>query len=635
MFENVRPALRPFKTRAKSTLRSLTFALGCATLVFTSSHEVHAQDRWEVLNQSFESFNNYTPPTRWDIDPDSSFVGWASSTGEIEIWRSGFNNVTSKDRDFHIELNANRAGRISQEICLVAGEIFSWQFAHRARAGGGLTTQSIALTARDAMNQMVQTFATSSLPRPSSNLNDDWSVLSGSQAFTGQTGKYSIGFESGDAGSYGNFIDAINLQPIALMEFGAASYSDVETPGSNLPLLYISGVVREAAEVTIRVTSANATAGVDFTVAGDTNNDGVGVVTVPAGTYDGTPTTAVSGLITIKNDDLVEGDDILSITLETIAPPAQDFAFNTTLQTGDIDCAGPALTTTTYTIVDDDNAPVAMNDSVLGPVSEASVSVDILNNDTDVDGNNTIDPTRVSLIAPTGVTVVNPQTNSTTGDVTGFDVPGQGTWSYVAANGMLTFTPFAGFVGDPFPVFYTVKDNGPNTSEPAMVSIDYVDPAPRIELTQKVASVLDTNENGIFGDAGDTVTYVYTARNTGDTSLAGVQLSSNGVGGLLDGFDMLDGTSVYTPEPAFDPNAVGYVGLLAQDDGAVQIGTATYVISPADALLGTISTQPTVTSTARVSDLLCMSNSVHASKPKEHEDNDDYEGSFRRAAERR
>ncbi len=36
----------------------------------------------------------------------------------------------------------------------------------------------------------------------------------------------------------------------------------------------------------------------------------------------------------------------------------------------------------------------------------------------------------------------------------------------------------------------------------------------------------------------------------------------------------------------------------------------------------------------RVSDLLCMSNSVHASLTKEHEDNDDYEGSIRRAAER-
>ena len=35
---------------------------------------------------------------------------------------------------------------------------------------------------------------------------------------------------------------------------------------------------------------------------------------------------------------------------------------------------------------------------------------------------------------------------------------------------------------------------------------------------------------------------------------------------------------------------------------------------------------------SRVSDLLCMSNSVHASLTKEHEDNDDYEGSIRRAA---
>jgi hypothetical protein len=34
----------------------------------------------------------------------------------------------------------------------------------------------------------------------------------------------------------------------------------------------------------------------------------------------------------------------------------------------------------------------------------------------------------------------------------------------------------------------------------------------------------------------------------------------------------------------------------------------------------------------RVSDLLCMSNSAHASPTKEHEDNDDFQGTFRRAA---
>jgi len=36
----------------------------------------------------------------------------------------------------------------------------------------------------------------------------------------------------------------------------------------------------------------------------------------------------------------------------------------------------------------------------------------------------------------------------------------------------------------------------------------------------------------------------------------------------------------------------------------------------------------------RVSDLLCMSNSVHASKPKEHDNNDDFQRITGRAAER-
>lgn len=45
---------------------------------------------------------------------------------------------------------------------------------------------------------------------------------------------------------------------------------------------------------------------------------------------------------------------------------------------------------------------------------------------------------------------------------------------------------------------------------------------------------------------------------------------------------------------------------------------------------GTLETNP-----QRVSDLLCMSNLAHASKLKEHDNDDDFQGSFRRAAERR
>ncbi|SDP76723.1 hypothetical protein SAMN04488512_13911 [Sulfitobacter litoralis] len=54
------------------------------------------------------------------------------------------------------------------------------------------------------------------------------------------------------------------------------------------------------------------------------------------------------------------------------------------------------------------------------------------------------------------------------------------------------------------------------------------------------------------------------------------------------------------------------------------------------AYFGVISAQRTPRRTARrVSDLLCMSNLAHASLTKEHDDNDDIQGSFRRAAERR
>ena len=134
MFENIRPAQRLLTACATTTLRSLTLALGCAALSFTTANEANAQDRWQILNQSFEELvGGYQVQGQWDIEPDSNFVGWNSSTNQIEIWRSRFGNVTSAEGAYHIELNANRAGRLSQEVCLVQGEILSWAFSHRAR----------------------------------------------------------------------------------------------------------------------------------------------------------------------------------------------------------------------------------------------------------------------------------------------------------------------------------------------------------------------------------------------------------------------------------------------------------------------------------------------------------------------
>jgi hypothetical protein len=46
-------------------------------------------------------------------------------------------------------------------------------------------------------------------------------------------------------------------------------------------------------------------------------------------------------------------------------------------------------------------------------------------------------------------------------------------------------------------------------------------------------------------------------------------------------------------------------------------------------------TQRTRSFLLRVSDLLCMSNLAHASPTKEHDDNDDFQGTTGRAAQRR
>ena len=54
-------------------------------------------------------------------------------------------------------------------------------------------------------------------------------------------------------------------------------------------------------------------------------------------------------------------------------------------------------------------------------------------------------------------------------------VPGEGVWTVDATTGEITFTPDAGFAGDPTAAPYTVADNDGNTSNAANVSIAFGD----------------------------------------------------------------------------------------------------------------------------------------------------------------
>ena len=118
------------------------------------------------------------------------------------------------------------------------------------------------------------------------------------------------------------------------------------------------------------------------------------------------------------------------------------------------DTTGLVSNTATITI---DYVPVATDDSSTGNTTGTPVMVDVLANDTTGD---IVDATSVQIVGTT-----NP------GD--DLIVAGEGIWSVDPASGAITFTPEPGFTADPTDITYTVDDAEGNTSNAAVVSVDY------------------------------------------------------------------------------------------------------------------------------------------------------------------
>ncbi|WP_441328177.1 DUF7507 domain-containing protein, partial [Loktanella sp. D2R18] len=228
--------------------------------------------------------------------------------------------------------------------------------------------------------------------------------------------------------------------------------------------------------------------------------------------------------------------------------------------------------TETYVVIAE---PVANNDLVEDQTPGAAVEdIDILGNDTV--GDTALDTSTV-VFTTTGVSGATLATDGKT-----LTVLDEGEWT-VNSDGTVTFTPEIGYTGDPTPVSYTVDDEDGDTSNEATVTVTYTDPEPAIELVQTVTGVEDTNGDGIFGNAGDTILYEYTAENTGDTGLADLVIDDNGLGDLTAAGVTFDDTGI--------ENITLDVG-----EGPVVVATAEYIIQPGDS--GDLETQPTITSTA-------------------------------------
>ena len=108
---------------------------------------------------------------------------------------------------------------------------------------------------------------------------------------------------------------------------------------------------------------------------------------------------------------------------------------------------------------------VLTNDIGVG-ITDENITIDIVNND--APGTFTLDESTVTLSAPTGATDVL----TADGDIIGFTVPGEGTWSVNESTGFVTFSPEEGYMGDPTPIDYTIEDSQGNAST-SQISINY------------------------------------------------------------------------------------------------------------------------------------------------------------------
>ncbi len=126
------------------------------------------------------------------------------------------------------------------------------------------------------------------------------------------------------------------------------------------------------------------------------------------------------------------------------------------------DGSGPNDSSTLAITVTPVNDPPVATDDIFGgpsrPAAGTTASLKVTDNDSDLD----------SPLDPASITIVG-----STGPGQSLLVAGEGTWSINIATQEISFTPLSGFVGDPTPIEYTIRDLQGAISNPATVTIDY------------------------------------------------------------------------------------------------------------------------------------------------------------------
>jgi uncharacterized repeat protein (TIGR01451 family) len=364
--------------------------LGVLWIVMSCS-AAHAQIQRSIVNPSFEqpftgaraaSINPFFTSTNWIAVDAGEIPGWetthpivangcpaggaitpAYNCTPIELWANTFLGVVPAQGIVLAELNAYQSSKLFQNICMNNGESFSFNFAHRGRAGADqaqlqigtstvvldVTTNTGGTGAINAGGGAVGTSAT--------GIADGWTRYAGSYTYTGASGVQRLGFSAitsaGGAGS-GNLLDDINISLKPYIEF-VGTTSSVEGGSPSAPRIKVVGTVPAGGLVLTLAVAGSAAFGSDFNYTGATILTGITggatslSVTVPPGNYsDASANNLFTLPINTLNDAVIEDNETIVLTMPANGAAAPFVNANAT------SCGGIFNPVLTHTIIDND-----------------------------------------------------------------------------------------------------------------------------------------------------------------------------------------------------------------------------------------------------------------------------------------
>ena len=201
------------RQRAATLCLSLAFGLGAlAGGAAPVAAATCGADSVTLVNGGFET-PVITPGGNSSLDA-SLVPPWLTtdSANQIEIWGSGFDGVPSAKGAQFVEINANSAGTLYQDVVTTSGEKMTWSLEHRGRSGTDTMKVLIGdATTADVNSDTGWNFFSPDLSDP----NTAWGAHTGSYVVPAGQTCTRFGFRAvssaGGNQSFGNFLDAVSF----------------------------------------------------------------------------------------------------------------------------------------------------------------------------------------------------------------------------------------------------------------------------------------------------------------------------------------------------------------------------------------------------------------------------------------